>query len=258
MDTQFALQNYLRENFANAKARNPRLSLRAFAKKLGIPAPALSEIMQGRRRASARYAARILAASSASPLVEANILGTGFYSGAAQPPNANARKYLELRADQFEVISSWVHFAILSLLELPRFIGEAKAIAERLGVSVREAQQAGARLERLGLVKRKGSRYLLAATETNISSSDGVPSAAVRRSHVEYLELAQASLIRDEIAARDFSGLTIRANPRQLESARQLIRDFQDRLADHLESGECTEVFRINVQVFPLTKRSGQ
>lgn len=256
MENQLALQTYLRENFAHARARNPRLSLRAYAKKLGIPASALSEILQGRRRASAKYAARILEASSASPLIEAKILGSGFHAGAAKPPTVNTKKYLELRADQFAVISSWVHFAILSLLELPRFAADAKAIAERLGISEREALQASARLQRLGLVTRKGRRYLLASSNTNISTSDGVPSAAIKRSHAEYLELAQASLIRDEIAARDFSGLTIRANPHQLETARQLIRDFQDRLADHLESGECSEVFRINVQVFPLTKRS--
>lgn len=38
MDPQLALQQHLRESFAKAQERNPRLSLRGFAQRIRLPA----------------------------------------------------------------------------------------------------------------------------------------------------------------------------------------------------------------------------
>jgi hypothetical protein len=55
------------------------------------------------------------------------------------------------------------------------------------------------------------------------------------------------------VEKRDFTAVTVAVNPKNLSTAKELIRKFQDELCDQLEAGRCTEVYRLSVQLFPLT-----
>src|SRR6185312_7812876 len=57
---QTALRTEIHGALARARLKNPRYSLRAFSKKLGCSASALSEFLNGRRRFSVKVAERIV------------------------------------------------------------------------------------------------------------------------------------------------------------------------------------------------------
>ncbi|MGZ3740999.1 MAG: DUF4423 domain-containing protein, partial [Bdellovibrionota bacterium] len=54
---------------------------------------------------------------------------------------------------------------------------------------------------------------------------------------------------------RDITSMTMAIDPRRLPLAKTLIRKFRFRLADLLETGDRTEVYNLNVQLVPVTKK---
>src|SRR5688572_4111377 len=91
----------LQAEFSQRRKRNPRYTLRAFARQLGISHSLLSMMFGGQRRLSRRTMQKIEAALPRPPEGE------------------TADDSHRLSLDQFEALSDWTHYAILSLLELP-------------------------------------------------------------------------------------------------------------------------------------------
>jgi uncharacterized protein (TIGR02147 family) len=216
--------------------------LRAFARHLAINPSALSEIMAGKRRASAELSGRLAARLGLSPDEAAELTKT----------QSNAIAYTTLDADKYRVVAEWHYFAILSLAETSTFRADASWIAKRLGIGSPEASEALARLERLGLLMRTEAGELK-PTGASFSTTDGVRDASVRYGHFQNLQLAERSLDRDDLERRDFSAITMAIDVAKVPEARRLIRDFRDRLCVLLESGDKTEVYKLCVQLFPLT-----
>ncbi|MGK5084879.1 hypothetical protein WDW37_16445 [Bdellovibrionota bacterium FG-1] len=52
LQDQISVQRLLRRKFEEARGKNPRVSIRAFAKRLGLSASAANEILKGERRVS--------------------------------------------------------------------------------------------------------------------------------------------------------------------------------------------------------------
>lgn len=244
---QTYLQKILLEDFSQRKVKNPSFSVRAYSKKLKISHSALSEILGGKRQVGLKVAERIADILMLDPQERARLL-------TAKPEKiSRAREALQLKADRYAVIADWYHFAILSLLEVDDFQSSVEWIAKRLGIHKAQAQTAIERLERLEMIhiSEKGE---MQATGISFSSSDEIPSAAVRQTHHQYLELAKESLDRDSIQQRDFNAMTMAIDPAKLPEAKQRLRKFRDDLCAFLESGEKKEIYQLCLQLFPLSK----
>lgn len=250
--SQLALQQTLQTALTDAQTRNPAYSLRSFASKLGLSPSSLSEILNGKRRVSRKIALRVTERLCLPPEQKDALLGLFPQQGTGELPEAS-KVYTLLSADQFHIVSEWQHFAILSLAETKGFKGRASWIAERLGIKQSEAQTALDRLLRMGLLA-VGKRGDVVSTGNEFTSSDDVTSSAVKRAHVKNLELAASSLDRDAVTARDFSAVTMAIDPAHLPVAKKMIREFQDRLSLFLETGNRTEVYKVCMQLFPLTQ----
>src|SRR3954471_19624664 len=89
-----------------ARKRNPRFSLRAFARRLGVDHSTLSQILRGKRRLTARQAALMgkrlgLAAEAIQDYARALALPP-------RPASARVRR-LSFDADTFALLSIWHH-----------------------------------------------------------------------------------------------------------------------------------------------------
>ena len=61
--------------------------------------------------------------------------------------------------------------------------------------------------------------------------------------------------MNEPVEHRDFSSLTFPLDPKKLDQAKTLIRRFEDDLFALLdEESTPTEVYRLAIQLFPLTK----
>lgn len=239
----------VREAFEKARTKNSSLSLRAFAKKGGVSSGALSDLLAGKRRISRKLALRL----SESFLLDPKEIKQIAEAFADKSFTKTPLEYSTLAADQHALIVDWVHYAILSLVKLKNFQEDPAWISNRLGVARKESKMALDRLIKLGLLVRKNSGRLQ-RSQTRFSTSDGPSNVLLRRAHLNNLELAAASLNRDHTEMRDFSSVTMAIDPKKIHEAKRRIRDFQDSLASFLEQGRQSEVYRLCVQLFPLTQ----
>jgi transcriptional regulator with XRE-family HTH domain len=241
-----AVSRALSLEMARVRLRNPRFSQRAFAKRLGLTSSALSEVLSQKRNLSRTSSERILRQLGEDP---AGLLNDGIDSG-------RPLKTVQLDYDQFALISEWHNIALLSLLETKGARGKVSWIAKRLRIEKGTARVAIERLMRLGLLKKgAGGEYELAVTDT--AGADGVPDLARRRHHLEGLGLAERSLLEDPLELRDHYSMTLAMPTRKIPEAAKRIRKFINELTQWLESSaERDEVYRVAVQLFPLTRTS--
>jgi Mn-dependent DtxR family transcriptional regulator len=251
MNEQIEIRKILREEMSRLKEHNPAYSLRAFAKKLGLPPPAVSEILNGKRNITLRMATRIFDRLCIDPQRAQGLMSGLRDWGSVKPPVAQ-KVFLQLQADQFHVISDWWHFAILSLAETRDFDGRPDAIAARLGISVTEAQQATTRLIRLNLLKAE-SDGKLSVTGIQLRTATDVADRSVRKGHHQSFELAAQSLDQDPVDIRDFSGITMAIDPALLPQAKEMIKNFRRSLCEFLEKSDKREVYQLSIQLFPLS-----
>lgn len=237
----------LKEEFCRRRDKNPRYSMRAFAASLRIPSGRLSEIFSGKRNLSAKLSKKILLQMAAS--TESHRRFSEAIAGVPQTSD-----YLLLEEDRFSVIADWYHFAILSLIETKNFSPNSHWIAKRLGISAVQSEMALERLLRLGLLERDSQSRLRLAQAHTTTTSD-IPSGALKASHRQTLEQAIECLETVDVEEREISSITMAIDVHKLPEAKKLVKDFRRRLAKLLEQGQRTEVYNLNIQLVPVTKR---
>ncbi|MDH4466466.1 MAG: TIGR02147 family protein [Bacteriovoracaceae bacterium] len=260
MNEQLAIQSLLRSKLAELQNKNSRYSLRAFANKVGVHVGALSSILNGRRNISRNLAARISQGLLLDPQERSEILGL-FPDKRANSQSRNdidldllAPRYLELNASHFKIIAEWEHFAILSLLKCADFQNCYHWISRRLGITMARTKVVMGRLVKFGLVE-VDNEGILRRSKMSYRTADDVDDLALKKNHDQSFELARKSLFQDCVNQRDFTSMTMAIGPKKLNIAKERIRKFQDELSDLLESGHQVEVYRLSMQLFPLSKK---
>lgn len=257
MEEQLAIQNLLRSQLLLAQSKNPKYSLRSYSKKLGIHVGALSYIINGKRNVSRSLAEKITRKLLVDPGKRAEILSLfpekRKYQTVAQKEAAPEPKFLQIEASEFRLIAEWEHYAVLNLIKTKDFQSDVAWIADRLGITATRTRDVIERLVILGFIS-KDINGNLSRVAAQLRSSDDTVDMSVRKSHDESLELARESLHRDEVKERDFTSITMAIDPAMIDAAKERIRKFQDEILDILCADEATEVYRMSVQLFPLTK----
>lgn len=261
MDEQLAIQKLLRSHLLAAQSKNPKFSLRSYSRKVGIHHGALSAIMNGKRNVSKDLAEKITRKLLIDPVSRNEILNLfpekrKYRTVEEMEQDEAAPKYLEIEASTFKLMAEWEHFAVLSLIKTDDFINDYAWIASRLGITKYRSQEVVERLLELGFLEIKNGE--LVRVQAKIRSSDDTVNLSVRKSHEENLELARESLNRDSIQERDFTYITMPVDPAKMARAKEMIRKFQDEFSDVMEADAKTEVYRLAVQFFPLTKLTQQ
>lgn len=261
MNEQIALQRVLHDYFAEMKIRNPAFSLRAFADRLQVSAPAISEILNGKRRVSRKLAEKMIVRVCDNPEEAQKILRLfprpkGASSVAEDEKFELSNAYTHLSIDHFQMISHWQHFAILSLANTKEFRADPYWIARRLSLKVGDTIQAIERLERMGFLEWDRRKKKINLKKAQFSTPEDVASAAIRAAHCEDLETARRKLEEIPVDLREFTSITMSVDARKLAAAKKMIREFRDQLSNFLESGQQSEVYRFCLYLFPLSNPS--
>ena len=257
MEEQLTIQKLLRSHLLLAQGKNPKYSLRSYSRKVGIHAGALSSIMNGKRNVSREMAEKITRKLLVDPQERAEILNLfpekRKYRNTEEMQQDTGPSYLEIESSSFKLIAEWEHFAVLSLVKTTDFKNKYKWIADRLGITKFRAQEVVERLISLGFLELTDAGDLK-RVKAKIRSSDETVDLSVRKSHEENLELAKESLQRDSIHERDFTIITMAVDPEKMSKAKEMIRKFQDDLSEVMEAGKKKEVYRLSIQLFPLSR----
>lgn len=239
-------EKLLRQTLSARCAKNPQYSIRAFAKASGISHTVLSLVLSGKRKLSKKATQKLADYLELSSEERVNLLKLEKVPGAYD--------FQVMSLDTFEVISDWYHYAILSLLELPNVVFEAKWIAKQLGIKVLSAKLAIDRLKKLQLVEvdAKGN-WKQSGKPIKIENS--LSTAATKKFHKQLLVRASESIDKDEVSVRDFSSITFTLDPNQMEYAKNRLRDFRRELMNELEAmGKPSAVYNMTIQLYPVTQ----
>jgi uncharacterized protein (TIGR02147 family) len=239
--------------FEHRKKINPNFSLRAYARLLKLSPAQLSRLRNGRRKLTRGLAHHILEESSLSFAEREGLFSEISSKKFLKPAWPD---FTELPADKFHEISRWYHYATLNLCYTLKGSLSADSISRELEVAKKEAAQILRCLERLKLIARVGHKFR--RTSGQLRSTDGVPDAVIRDSHREILHRAALSLDRDPVTRNDFTNMTMAIDPARLPSAKELIREFQNKLCKFLEEGDKKVVYTLSVQLFPVSKYQGE
>jgi uncharacterized protein (TIGR02147 family) len=241
---------------------NKNYSLRAFARDLEISPAFMSYLIKGERSLSPDTAAVLAKKMKWSSHDSRLFVSLCRYQSSQSEPGRslikqdlesikkNFTKFDTLKTDQFNIIADWYHLAILELIEIEGFSSNPTWIAQHLGISVADAARALDRLIRLKLVTTlpDGSLQKL----KNIGVLD-TPSEALRKFHQQHLKHAYRAIEQVAFEKRHTSGTTVAIDPKNLDEAKTLIKEFRAKLSALLSEGDKTQVYHLAIQLFPLT-----
>jgi uncharacterized protein (TIGR02147 family) len=247
------------------KANRPLYSLRSFAKKLQIPAPALSEILNGKRGLS-RSRAETIAKS-----LEMNLLEKEYFVALVESTHARSKKLRDLAftqvrkcqeicdnplpPDQFAVIADWWHLAILELARTRGFQSCPLWIAQKLGISISQVRDAVGRLLRMKILKKTGDR-LKPANDWLMTSGEDIPSKFIRKFHKDLMQKAFDAIESQSVETRNLSSLVFSIDMSDAQTMRELkkiIVQF-NRKVNKLGTtrGQQTQLYCFATQLFSL------
>lgn len=241
----------LKSEFATRSQRNPSYSIRAFAKHLGISHTGLSLIMAGKRPLSQKASIQIAERLNLDPMRTKILQGLRVKSLSVRKKNT---AYDQIDLETFAFISDWLHYAILSLIDIdPRNL-DSKYCAKRLGVSETYARITIERLKKLGMIQETDGVF--SATGKPIRIDNNITTAAAKKYQQQLLEKALDSLNMGSFDVHDFSSMTMAIDPELIPYARGKIRSFRRQLCADLESkGTQKEVYNLTIQIYPISQK---
>jgi uncharacterized protein (TIGR02147 family) len=261
--TSGALPDALRAVLATRMRRNPRYSLRAFARDLQVAPSTLSEVLAGKQTLSlAKGAALVQALHLSSDEREhfLDLVAANQRADTTLKRSALARLrervmgslFHEIEGARFRSIARWHHLVILEFLKLTEVRLDAAAIAARLRLPRFVIVRALARLEAMGLV-HPGEDGVHRPTHAAVSTGDFAESAFVRRFHADMIKLAGSALDEQSLTERDFQSLVIAIDERDVPALQRRIREFQRSIAREFSAAPvrdtvyacCVQLFRI-------------
>src|SRR5690606_7771579 len=102
---------WLQAEFSEKSRKNPRFTLRAFARLLEMEPSSVSQILSGKRAVSTKVISRICDRLSARPEKKSQFLGS-LQTAKSGPGKQKVPKFNRVTLDAFAVIADWHHYAI--------------------------------------------------------------------------------------------------------------------------------------------------
>lgn len=257
----------LKQAFERAQKQNRAFSLRALAKKLGVSAPFVSKVLSGKTDLPFERVADFVLHLKMDKISENRLVksyaDTKIEKMMGLQPRANSstadvmEKYVEIGEKQFFLLSRWYYIAILDLSACKGFSDSPEWVAKKMRMTVPEADQA--------LRFLKAQNYLIqdangawVKNEEHLRFPTKESRDPIRAYHELMMKKAihhlQTRTSQEDFNRRLISGIWIGANPANFEKAMDRLNEAMYEAAQILSEGECSEVYYLSSQLFPVTR----
>lgn len=244
--------------------KNQKYSRRAFARDLDLSPAFLSQVLN-RKRELSENAAHVICDRLGWSTDRRKI----FLLVVRQDKCENLREKMQIKSEidkcqghelNFEfvdleysrIISDWYHFAIIELTELDDFNSDHRWVAQKLGITPATAECAISRLLQFGFLEEDSAGNIKKTAE--YFTTPNVKSKSIREGHKQSIQLALNSVDSQSSKEGDMSEILMATCPQKIEEAKTMIRNFRRELMTFLESGEKTQLYNANIQLFRLDK----
>ncbi|MNL19061.1 hypothetical protein D3C87_1402410 [compost metagenome] len=233
--------------------KSGKYSLRSFAKDLGISPGRLTELLQQTNIPTLKTLEKMAVLLKLSPAQRHELLVAAEQDKKRRLLN---QADIVLKKNDLHLIVDWVPYAIVSLLMTRDFHLSPENVSTRLGVSIQQADESIEKLKKFKMIHEENGNWV--AGKPKIATETDIPSEMIRHSHKEKMELAIQRMNQVPVELRDFSSITFPADTKNLEVAKKMIIDFRRTLAETMGRGGPTEVYSLNLQLFPLSVNPAQ
>lgn len=158
--------------------------------------------------------------------------------------------------DRDKYYSRWYYSAVRELVALTRIHDESQ-ISKLLQpfISRSEANEALQLLSRLGIIRLNKDKFY-ERVDPALTSGPDIDPAIIHGFQTATMQLAQSALHRFPKEDRDVSTVTLSCNAKDLARIRERVRQMRAEITEIACASEnADQVFQVNTQVFPLTKR---
>lgn len=241
----------LHDNFMVRRGRNPRYSLRAFAKSLNIDHSTLSQILRGKRNLTKSMVLR-LSLSLNLKLTDKEIEKIVV----SAEEEKNQQNYHSLSLDTYAMISDWYHHALYELMNLSDFKQDFDWIAKTLRIEKKEAHEAFDRLQRLGLIEvSRNGRWRQKSPNITTVQND-FTTVALKNSQKSKLRMAEKAIDEIPFDRRDNSAMMMSINSKRIPEVKMKIKAFRRELCDWLQKDKDHDcVYELATAFFPITEQ---
>lgn len=247
---------------------NPKYSLRAFARDLEVNAGFVSRMLNGTQEVPLKrlgQLAKILELDAVALKDLKKAIAFEFMSeiGISSKDMAiNSKQSLvtfeekAMTAKEMSVLSPWYNIAILELCTCENFQANSKWIAERLNITVAQAEKSVSYLQTNGYIKEEDGQLI--KTHKHVRLPTKQSAEIVRHFHKNMMELAVKEMFQKtdnkSFNERLITSTSIAVNPENIPAAKERLAEMQLEIAEMLREGGCTEVYDLTLALFPLTK----
>lgn len=249
METSIA--EFLKAQLRSRQLKNKNYSLRAYARDLNIGPGRLSDILNGKITIGDRVLKKISENLKLSPAEKCQLDNIFLRQKTNKKTIGNFMR--RLSDEEYALIAEPRHYYILALLETSKHKHSVEWIARRLDISVGETNAMLERLVAMGMIQ-KDKKGKLRTSPGGITTTHDIPSKVIRDSHRAVIQESLKSLEKDPVDSRDFSSITMAANPENIKEAKRLTREYRRRLCKLMETGPKSEVYTLNIQLFRNTQ----
>lgn len=243
----------LKNDLEQKKAKNPRYSIRAYSKQLGVSPATLSLILRGAQTwnlSTERAAGVVMRMNLSRPSTNRLLALMG-----KTPKVSRQAASLENQS----ILTNWLYFAVLFSHDLPLSMRSAQAIANKLGVDEETIHQVIDDLVKKNLLRPTADETHLETTKIDWTTSETTSVESIREHHKVNLQLAIKSIDCVPPDQRDVSTLTFAGTTKNMNAIRTEIRNFQERIRLLMDQEQDNEdVMKLSISLFPLNFMNGK
>lgn len=256
----------LQKAFLKLKASDG-FSVRKWSGLVGISPATLNLILNSKRLAPKKHLKELadsldFDAVSLDKLQKAHtrdwILLKGYGEANAKSiPASEAPDLNEITEDDSVLLKSWLHLALLEFVTCDNFREDTAYIAAKFKVAPRAVILALADLEKAEYIIRKGGHWTKSHQKMRIPTKRS--REIIREYHLQTLtkvmEHLRSAKDQDSFERRLITGYTVAVNPAQVAKIKLALEKALIEACSSLSEGECTEVYQLQLQLFPYTRK---
>jgi uncharacterized protein (TIGR02147 family) len=261
---------FLNESLTSKKKRNPKFSIRAWAKTLKISQPTvLSQILANKRPIPSHFVAPVsttLKLSKEEALYFEAIVGLKNSKNSAERTlwTRQAQKLLSAATfdvqwmDDFEYFKDPTLHVLLNLVSLPTFSSDPKWVNRQLRspLDERKIRDGYSLLIRRGLLRTDETGQYI-RTSRNLSSRHDTASLAVKHFHEKALAMATDAIYSQSIEEREFGSYLLAIDQADLAQMKQDLRNFTvELIGKYTQTPRPNSIYHLNLNLFLQAKAS--
>ena len=236
----------LKDAFEAAQEKE-KVSLRGFAKRLGLSASVLSEILRDKR---ALVAPRALAVAEMAGVPASSLKRLRMMVESLE--NDDSGRTLA-HGDVVDLIMNPVYYALLSALEVLPVPSSIDDLAKFLKLEPAQADVIVSKLAAFGVVEREDENVYWWGK--HLTTTHDIPNEKLRSFHRASLEETITALDTIPVDEREVTAITFAASESRLPLAKAEIRKFRDVLATNMHGKKADRVYRLSIQLIPVSAR---